>query len=211
MKICQVTDPEFIPYGKIIDGYDTRPFLTALKNATPVPDGTAYVPEDEALQSLPESIALGYTIFGGMPAQFGWCNGHNTKLNCLEYHRSSEFVLGTEDFILLLAKEEEMINGFLDTSKVKAFRVPAGSLVEQYATTLHYAPCQTDPEKGFRVMIVLPKGTNGAKPNIAEAALENKLLWACNKWMLAHPDSDEAKAGAWIGLIGSNIDITKEI
>ena len=211
MKIYQVTDPEFVPYGKIIEGYDVRPFLSALKNATPLPSGTAYVPEEKALQSLPDSEMLGSAIFGGIPAQFGWCNGHNTKLNCLEYHRSSEAVLGTEDFILILAKEEEIINCLLDTSKVKAFRVPAGMLVEQYATTLHYAPCQIDPEKGFRVMIVLPKGTNGAKPDIDEAAPENKLLWACNKWLLVHPDSDEAKAGAWIGLTGSNIDMTKEI
>jgi hypothetical protein len=98
----------------------------------------------------------------------------------------------------------------LDTSKVKAFRVPAGVLVEQYATTLHYAPCQTNRDKGFRVMIVLPKGTNAAKPDITAAAPEDKLLWACNKWLLVHTDSDEAKAGAWIGLTGSNIDITNE-
>jgi len=146
-----------------------------------------------------------------MPTQFGWCNGHNTKLNCLEYHRSSEAILGTEDFILLLAKEEEVINGVLDTSKVKAFRVPAGVLVEQYATTLHYAPCQIDPEKGFRVMIVLPLGTNAAKPEMRSMAPEDKLLWACNKWLIAHKDTEEAKAGAWIGLTGLNIDISKEI
>jgi hypothetical protein len=99
-----------------------------------------------------------------MPVQLGWCNGHNTKLNCLEYHRSSEFNLGTEDFILLLARMEDIKNGKLNTAKVKAFLVPAGNLVEVYATTLHYAPCHTDPKKGFRVLVALPKGTNTSKP-----------------------------------------------
>ena len=80
------------------------------------------------------------SLYGGMPVQFGWCNGHNTKLNCLEYHRDSEFNLGTEDFILLLAREDDIEGGKLDTGKVKAFRVPAGVLVEVYATTLHYGP-----------------------------------------------------------------------
>ncbi|MEA4895357.1 MAG: DUF4867 family protein, partial [Oscillospiraceae bacterium] len=141
---------------------------------------------------------------------FCWCNGHNTRLNCLEYHRDSEFQLGTEDFILLLAKEDEIENGMLDTSKVKAFRAPAGVLLEVYATTLHYAPCHTDRTKGFRVMIALPKGTNTDKPAISPVTLEDRQLWACNKWLLAHPESEEAAAGAFVGLTGKNIDIEAE-
>lgn len=211
MKIYEVTDSEFKHYGKILEGYDVRPIVSALKKKTPLPEGTAYVPEDAALSSLPEAQAFGRAAFGGMPVQFGWCNGHNTKLNCLEYHRDSEFQLGTEDFILLLAKEDEIENGKLDTAKVKAFHAPAGLLLEVYATTLHYAPCQTDMEKGFRVMIALPKGTNTEKPEITSVTQEDRMLWACNKWLLAHPESDEAKAGAFVGLTGRNIDIESDI
>ncbi|MBP8641372.1 MAG: DUF4867 family protein [Oscillospiraceae bacterium] len=206
MKIYRITDSEFKIYGKTIGGYDVAPFLSALKS-TQLPDGTEYVTEEAALQSLPEAMTLGNALFGGLPAQFGWCNGHNTKLNCLEFHRNSEFLLGTEDFILLIAKQDEIVNGTLDTDKVKAFLAPAGVLVELYATTLHYAPCCTDTEKGFRVMIALPKGTNTAMPEMIPITPEDKMLRACNKWLLAHPDSDEAKDGAWIGLSGSNIDI----
>lgn len=207
MKIYQVTDPEFAPYGKIQGGYDVRPFVSALFAATPLPEGCDYVPEEPAIQTLPAAEALGKAVFGGMPVQFGWCNGYNTKLNCLEYHRSSEMLLGTEDFILLLAMTEDIENGTLDTSRVKAFRVPAETLIELYATTLHYAPCHTDSSKGFRVLVVLPKGTNTDKPEIAPVTQEDKMLWACNKWLLAHADSGEAQAGAWIGLTGRNIDI----
>ena len=42
----------------------------------------------------------------------------------------------------------------LDTSRVKAFRVLAGQLVEVYTTTLHYAPCNAD-EKGFKALVAL--------------------------------------------------------
>ena len=208
MKIYSVFDPEFKPYGQIVDGMaDTvQEILDVLKDA---PQGPAvdYVPEYEPLQELPAMVEISEHCYGGMPVQLGWCNGHNTKLNCLEYHRDSEFNLGTEDFILLLAKQEEIENGVLDTAKVKAFRVPAGVLVEVYATTLHYAPCHCDEGKGFRVLVALPQGTNTDKPAIANKSSEDKLLWARNKWLLAHPDSSEARQGAHVGLSGENIDI----
>lgn len=208
MKLYPVTDPAFRPYGRIVTGLDTAKaeILQALAG-TPLPDGTDYVAEDACLQGLPAAAEVSEHLFGGMPCQLGWCNGHNNALNCLEYHRDSEFNLGTEDFVLLLAKQEEIEGGKLDTAKVKAFRVPAGVLVEVYATTLHYAPCHTDAAKGFRVLVALPKGTNTDKPEIKNDSGDDALLWACNKWMLAHPDSAEAKAGAYVGLTGKNIKI----
>ena len=60
---------------------------------------------------------------------------------------------------------------------------------------------------GFRVIIVLPKGTNLAKPSISGIDSEDKLLWAANKWLIAHPDTGEAKSGAFVGLDGINIDL----
>lgn len=211
MKIYNVTDDAFRPYGRVVDGFDTAA-LTAALARTPQPEsGVEYVPEDAALQSLPDAALFSAHLYGGMPVQMGWCNGHNTKLNCLEYHRDSEFNLGTEDFVLLLARQDEIEDGVLDTAKVKAFRVPAGVLVEVYATALHYAPCHTDAAKGFRVLVALPKGTNTEKPEISPLTAEDKLLRACNKWLLAHPDSAEAADGAYIGLRGENTDIKDDI
>lgn len=209
MKIYSVYEKEFAPYGRVAAGLDTAALLDALQK-TPQPEtGVEYVPQDESLQSLPFAQQAQDHLYGGMPVQLGWCNGHNTKLNCLEYHRDSEFNLGTEEFILLLARQEEIENGLFDTAKVKAFRVPAGVLVEVYATTLHYAPCHTDPAKGFRVLVALPAGTNTEKPAVPPVTEEDRLLWAKNKWLLAHPASDEAAAGAYIGLAGENIDIAQ--
>ena len=210
MEIRSVFDPAFKPYGRVVEGYPVDGLLAALKT-TPLPDAVAYTPREEALHAAADAQAVGEALFGGMPFQLGWCNGHNTRLNCLEYHRDSEFNLGTEAFILLLAKQDEMENGVLDTAKVRAFRVPAGVLIEVYATTLHYAPCHADPEKGFRVMVALPAGTN---TDFRLAGLPDPLdrqLWARNKWLLAHPDSDEAAQGAAIGLSGENTDISGDL
>ena len=213
MTIYPVTAAEFAPYGRIITGYEKEcaALVQTLVSSTPLPRDTDYVPEEPALQNLPEAQVLGAALFGGMPCQMGWCNGHNTKLNCLEYHRDSEFNLGARDFILLLAKQDQIIDGRLDTGKVRAFRVPAGTLVEVYATTLHYAPCHTDPVRGFKVLVALPRGTNTEKPALPVRGADDAFLWACNKWLLAHPDSAEAAQGACAALTGENLDIAEEL
>ena len=36
---------------------------------------------------------------------------------------------------------------------------------------------------------------------------EDKWMTACNKWLLAHEESSEAKNGAYVGLTGVNPDI----
>ena len=212
MKIYSVYDPEFKPYGQIVTGMEetVQEILAALAT-TPCPEGVDYVPFDPVLQELPAMKVVSDHCFGGMPVQLGWCNGHNTKLNCLEYHRDSEFNLGTEDFILLLARQEEIVDGILDTAKVKAFKAPAGVMIECYATTLHYAPCHADPAKGFRVLVALPWLTNTDCPVMENKTPEDAILTARNKWLLAHPDSSEAKGGAKVGLSGENIDIANII
>ena len=144
MEIKSIFDAEFSPYGQVHKGYKLDGLLAAMK-AIPLPEsGTTYQPAIPELEALPIFELFGANAYGGMPVQLGMCWGRNTKLNCLEYHRDSEFNVGTHDFILLLAKQDEIVDGMLDTAKVRTFRVPAGVLVEVYATTLHYAPCHTD-------------------------------------------------------------------
>lgn len=209
MVIHELTEPLFREYGKVIPGYALADLLAALEAATPLPEaGTAYVPEQAELQALPIARELSDRLYGGMPVQLGWCNGYNTKLNCLEYHRDSEVNLGTKDFILLLGKQSQIgEDGMFDTADTVAFRVPAGVLVEVYATTLHYAPCCARRGEGFKVLVVLPRGTNTEKPVFTPQNCEDARLTARNKWLLAHPESEEAKGGAVIGLKGENVDI----
>ncbi len=211
MKIYSVMDKEFAPYGKVLGGYDTTELMNALDKTTPLPDGVEYVMSEASLECTAIFGELQNNAYGGMPIQLGWCNGHNTKLNCLEYHRDSELNIGLRDFILLVAKADDIIDGKLDTSRVKAFRAGAGQVVEVYETTLHYAPCSAKKADGFKVVIALPKGTNGTMPNITAKNEEDKWLRACNKWLLAHKDASEASDGAYIGLTGENPDIAADI
>ena len=214
MKIHSVYDPEFKPYGKVLEGYDTAELVEAMKAIDMPAVGTAYEPSIESLEACAIYPLMQDHAYGGMPIQIGMCWGHNTKLNCLEYHRDSEVNIGSSDFILLLALECEIDDGKLDTSVVKAFRAPAGVAVEVYASTLHYAPCHVpgnnpiiNAAPGFRVAVVLPRGTNTDKPLFNPINQEDRWMTARNKWLLAHPESPEGQSGAHIGLVGENIDI----
>ena len=207
MVIKSVCDPEFKKYGKVLEGYDVAPLLKALSEKTPLPEGVEYVMSNADLEYTDLFGQFSNNAYGGMPIQMGYCNGHNTKLNCLEYHRDRELNIGSTDFILLLATMEDIVDGKLDTSKVKAFLAKAGQVVEVYATSLHYAPCSAKAGEGFKVVIVLPKGTNGAVPALTPLNEEDKWMTAANKWLLAHEDADEAKSGAYVGLTGVNTDI----
>ena len=210
MKIYSLQDDEFRSYGRIIHcQQDIKELEEALKK-TPIPErGTIYEPEDTLLMKIKITSFIQENLFGGLPIQMGYCNGYNTKLNCLEYHKSSEINFANEDFILLLAKKEEIQDGKLNTKKVKAFLVPKETLVEIYATTLHYAPCQIN-KSPFQVLVCLPKGTNTEikKPKILEE--EDQYLIMKNKWLIAHKDASEARI-AYVGLVGENIDIKEEI
>lgn len=143
-------------------------------------------------------------MYGGLPIQIGYCNGNNSLLNAVEYHRSSEVDIAVSDVILLLGKQEDIEADFTyDTSKIEAFHVPAGMAVELYATTLHYAPCTVEGDS-FRCVIVLPKDTN-TDIDFDLMDGESKLMTARNKWLIAHEDAKIE--GAFNGLKGENISI----
>lgn len=210
MEIKNIFDREFASYGQVHQGYHLEGLLSAMESI-PLPEqGTDYRPSMPELETADCFRELEDRAFGGIPIQVGMCWGHNTRLNCLEYHRSSEFNLGTMPFVLLLAHQWDIVDGVLDTDKVAAFYVPAGTLVEVYATSLHYAPCHVDATEGFRVAVVLPRGTNTEKQELTDLPGESRRLWARNKWLLAHPDTTEAQAGAQVGLQGENTDIAEK-
>lgn len=203
-----VFDKEFAVYGKVVEGYDFAPLLKALRENSGKPaDCTIYVPSDPTLEALAAYKLLSDHLFGGMPVQIGYCNGHNRKLNCLEYHRNSELNITDDGVVFLVAPLWKVRGGRIDTGEVEAFAAPAKTAVLLYETTLHYAPVTVPGGEGFRVAVVLPRGTNTEKPVAGLQLCEDRLLYARNKWLIAHPDSDEAKNGAFAGLTGDNITI----
>jgi hypothetical protein len=205
MKIQQVTDSSFGVYGKVVEGYDFTGILKEMEH-TPCPsDEVIYVPSAEELEGHAAAKALMQRMYGGLPIQVGYCNGNNRKLNALEYHRCSEVDIAVNALILLLGREQDIEADYTyDTSKVEAFLVPAGTAVELYATTLHYAPCSVR-EEGFRCVIVLPKDTNLDLETPAGTEGEDRLLTARNKWLIAHEEA--GIEGALCGLKGENITV----
>jgi hypothetical protein len=206
MQMNSVYDVAFRTYGRILSELDVNELIDKMKE-TSIPEDVIYIPSKQELEVLPVFNKLQQQIYGGLPIQVGYCNGHNQKLNALEYHRSSEINVAVTDLILLLGKEQDIEPDYTyDTSKVEAFFVPAGTAIECFATTLHYAPCGIDG-KGFQCVVVLPKGTNESLANedILERKGEYRLLTAVNKWLIAHKEANIQDA--YIGLKGKNLEV----
>lgn len=204
MKIQKVTDPAFRKYGQVLEGYDFTGLIKEMKH-TPVPEDVIYVPSVEELEALDVMKDLQNKGYGGLPVQIGYCNGHNKKLNAVEYHRNSEINVAVTDLVLLIGHQQDIEpDHTYDTSRIEAFLVPAGIGIEVYATTLHYAPCHVN-EGGFQCVVVLPKGTNTDLTFQTGKTGEDSLMTAKNKWLIAHEDAKIE--GAFNGLKGENITI----
>ena len=209
MEIISCFDPRFRPYGQVLEGCDFSELSAVMARTTPAPaDGTVYVASDPALEALPIYGELRDRGFGGLDIQLGYCNGTNYALTCLEYHRTSEIDYACDDMILLLALQPELGEGdALSTDRVKAFLVPAGTAVELFATTLHYAPCSAKKGASFRMGCALPRGTNTEKPAGVSGDRESRLLAARNKWLIASEGTSEAADGAHVGIFGEKITL----
>jgi len=207
MYIFEITDPQFAKYGRIISEIDFSALVQAMRN-TPLPEGITYIPSDVTLEGLQVASEISHIVYGEMPVQVGYCNGHNVMLNALEYHRTSEINIAATEAVLMLGCQQDMSDTYTyETQHIEAFRVPEGTAVELYATTLHYAPCGVQG-KGFQVAIVLPRGTNYPLM-YKHAGGEDALLAATNKWLVGH-ESGELPEGTFIGLIGKNLNLNED-
>lgn len=207
MKIYSIEDAGFRKYGRIVKDIDFSDMIKVLEENTPLPENVEYVPGLDILESLPVKKEHVYSCFGEMEIQIGYCNGHNSMLNALEYHKSSEINVAATDAVLLLGSKQDIKDDFTyDTSLAQAFLLPKGTAVELYATTLHYAPCGVGND-GFKVAIILPKGTN-LDLDEEHAKGEDGHLTAKNKWLLGHPDGGLPK-GSPMGLTGENLCVNR--
>ena len=122
MEIKKVTDPAFRKYGRVVENIDFSGLIQALTEKTPLPADVVYEPSAEVLEAEPVFETVQKKAYGEMPVQIGYCNGHNHKLNALEYHRSSEINVAATDAILLVGHQQDITPEFTyDT-------VPGGSI-----------------------------------------------------------------------------------
>ena len=204
MELKSIKDESFRKYGRVVQNIDFGPLVEAMKS-TPVPDGVVYEPSIPELEALPVKDEIQNKTYGELDIQIGYCNGHNVLLNAVEYHRSSEINVAATDAVLIVGMQQDITDDFTyETSKMEAYLVPAGTAVELYATTLHYAPCGPD-NKGFQVAIVLPKGTNYPL-SVKHEGWEDRLIAATNKWLITHPEGGQ-DPNAHQGLIGKSLNL----
>ena len=138
MELKNITDSSFLKYGRVIRDVDFTQLLDVLEKETPCPEDVVYVPSEPALEALPVMQELTVKVYGEMPIQIGYCNGHNRKLNAFEYHRDSEINVAADDAVLIVGLRADVTEDMTyDTSKAEAFLLPKGMGVEVFATTLH--------------------------------------------------------------------------
>lgn len=208
LNFYHITDRQFRDFGKIIEKYDFEDLITQMKN-TDIPDeGNIYVASDSELEGTECKEIIETSFYGNMPVQIGYCNGRNSNLNGLEYHKGSEINIAITDFVLLLGRVQEIDNNCYNVRDVSAFFIPEGTVIELYGTTLHFAPCKVT-DGGFKAVVILPKGTNQPlDKEFEKCTAEDQLLFMTNKWLIAHPERAVlVNKGAFPGIKGENIEV----
>ena len=203
IEIFDVNSEEFLSFGRIINGLDITEIMAEAEKIENKGDGSNYEPSVEAFEKLSIAGEIKTKLFGEMRRQVGYCWGYNSLFGATEWHTSSEINIAVTDLLIIVGHVWDVKDNAIDTSKFKAFFVPQGTVLECYATTLHYGPCQTNND-GFGWVVVLPEGTNTELSGV----YDDKLLWAKNKWLISHVDTAElVNAGAVAGVTGTNFEI----
>ncbi len=203
IDIYSVFDDEFSVFGRVVDDIDSSEIIKVAEKFDLNIDGSCYIASEENFEKLSFAKNVADNIFGEMPTQIGYCYGHNNFLNATEWHTSSELNVAITDLVLILGNLSDVKNNEIDSSLFKAFFVPKGTVIEVYATSLHFCPCETCSD-GFGCIVALPKGTNTP----LEKDYENKILFRKNKWLLSHVDNESLlQRGAVAGIYGENFKI----
>lgn len=202
MKIYNVTDKEFLPYGRVLN-LDTDEIISAAEKFPMPQEGSIYVPSEKSFEELDIANVIQNECFGEIPAQVGYCYGHSNKLNALEWHKCSEINIAVTDLVLFLGMVQDIEDGKYNSENIKAFKLKKGEAIEVYATTLHFCPIETD-ENGFGCVVGLLEGTNVP----LDGEPDDKLLFRKNKWLIAHEDNAELIAkGVVPGIYGPNYSL----
>ena len=198
-----ISSPEFAEYGRVIDSFDATEIIAEAKKIDQPESGSVYIPSVAEFEVLDIFKKVRDEIFGTLDTQLGYCYGYSNMLNATEWHHSSELNVAITPLVLILGKRCDLVNNRLDSAQMKAFLVPAGTVLEVYATTLHFCPCQVSDD-GFGCVVGLPRGTNTP----LDAPVADKLLFRKNKWILAHDDNAVLRErGVVAGIGGKNYKI----
>jgi len=201
LTFYHILSSAFLKYGRIYSDFNVSSIVQLAISTFPFIKDTSYVASDSELEKCVCLEEIRRVCFGEMEIQAGLCWGNNSKLNGMEYHKSSEVIIAATNLVLILGDGHDITDSGWHSEKADCFYVPEGTVLELYSGTLHLAPCRTN-QNPFYALIILPEGTN--YPLDREPT---GLLWMKNKWLLAHPESALAARGAAVGILGPNLEI----
>ncbi len=202
-KIYSVEDKEFAPYGRVIKDIDATEIIEEAKKIDLPAEGSAYVPSIEAFEKLNFKTEIEGRFFGALKAQVGYCYGHSSYLNALEWHIGSEINVAVTPMVLFLALQSDLTDNKMSSDSIKAFYVPAGATLEIYESVLHFCPSETSAD-GFGCVVGLLDGTN--IPHTYP--VQDKVLFKKNKWLIAHNENTGLiEKGIVAGISGKNLKL----
>lgn len=206
LPIYSVESEEFKRFGKVLHGFDTKEIVSVAKKIEPPENGSSYLASVDDFETLDIAYDMEVLCYGALPIQVGYCWGQNSNMNAMEWHAANEVNIAVTDLILILGHVWDLNGGRIDSSKFKVFYLPAGTVAEIYASSLHFCPCQVE-KGGFGCVVALPQGTN---TNLEEKT-KDPLLFRKNKWIIAHEENCALiDRGVMPGITGENIKIQYE-
>lgn len=208
-KILSIDDPDFKKYGKVYTKYDISEVKDYMdKNVKISSPSNFYTPSNKELEKIPAIQEMGKDIYAFMPIEAGECTGQSTNFSAIEYHQGSETNIMLTDVIMVLGQRSTLDTKgeYSPSEDGQIFFVPAGTVVEFYSTTLHYAPIKVH-DSGFSIIVILIKGSNEELP--ADFKSDNKRIVKQNKFQLVDPSrKDKIAIGVEVGLTGKLIEMT---
>ena len=203
VKLFDVYSEEFSEYGRVLNDVDVSELIREAQRLEFPESGSVYLASVDTLEATEAAARIKELVFGMLDTQIGYCYGYSNMLNATEWHFSSELNVAVTPLVLILGKRSDIKNGRLCSGDMKAFYVPAGAVIEVYATTLHFCPCQVS-DGGFGCIVGLPTATNTP----LDAPVDDKLLFRKNKWILAHEQNSALiERGVVAGIYGENYKI----
>lgn len=202
--IHDIHDAKFTKYGRIvhIDDHADELIKYVEENIKKVKAGNEYIVDIERLHKFEIVDEIKHEIYGELAIECGVCHGHNDTLMGLEFHQGSEINIAVTDFVLAVARREDMNQNKIHNDQLVLFHVPKGSVIELYGRTLHYCPFSCF-KSGFSCIVILLDKTNTAIEN-----KPNQMLVKRNKWFIAHENNkNKIEAGNIVGLLGEAIKI----
>ena len=203
LVLCDVYSEDFSEYGRVLRGIDVSELMAEAKRIPSPESGSVYLPSVEAFEATEAACVIRDTVFGTLDTQIGYCYGYSSFLNATEWHASSELNIAITPLVLILGRRSDLQSDRLDSKRMKAFYVSEGTVLEVYATTTHFCPCQVE-DGGFGCIVGLPRATNTP----LDAPTGDRMLFRRNKWIIAHEENSVLiEKGVVSGIYGENYKI----